>query len=134
MEISSTWIAIKPFLPITPIPIAIHDTYHKVNMRRDISILVFRDKHSKQFVCRACYNTSHNIRVIRNCSDIFVRTCDSFAKIPFNNKEHDIILSTKGFCDIKQYNHGDCLAHESCNNCSAKQDAIQRYKMNNNLY
>ncbi len=103
-------------------------------MRRDISVMVFKDRSTNSgYVCRACYNTQNSNNIIKNCSGIFIRTCDMYARISFNNKEHEIVLSTKGFCNIKQYNYGNCLSNENCSNCQTKNDAIRLYKQNNNL-
>ena len=104
-------------------------------MRRDISIIVFKNKHINYgYVCRACYNTQDRNQVIKNCSGIFVRTCDQNAKILFNNKEHETVLSTEGFCNIKSYSDNRrCLTNENCINCQTKNDAIRIYKQNNFL-
>ena len=101
-------------------------------MRRDISVMVFK-RPMHNYICRACHNSQDRCIVIKNCSGIFVRTCDTQATIQFNNKEDTIIMSTNGFCNIKEYNHGNCLTDEDCDNCTTKNDAIRLYKQNNNL-
>lgn len=105
-------------------------------MRRDIPIIVFKIKGTiGSYICRACYKSpSDGIHsVIPRCMSIFTRRCDRDATVLFNNKEHEIIMSVDGTCDIKQYNNGNCLANENCNNCQTKINAIIQYKQNNSL-
>ena len=114
----------------------IRDTYYQVYMKRDISVMVFKNKNTNDgYVCRACYNTQNEDHLIRSCAGIFIRTCDQYGNIPFNNKKHDIVLSTDGFCNIKLYNrtNGNCLTNENCIDCTTKNEAIRSYKQNNNL-
>lgn len=90
---------------------------------------------TEKCICRACHGNSDIYNpVIRNCSDIFLRTCNPSASRPFNNKTDTIILSTDGTCDIKSSACGEsCTTGETCSNCNTRDTAIKRYKENNFL-
>lgn len=90
---------------------------------------------TEKWICRACHGKSDIYNpVIRNCSTIFLRICDTSASSPFNNKTDTIILSTDGTCDIKSSTCGEyCMTGETCSNCKTRDNAIRIYKENNFL-